>query len=458
MKKTITSLVVGITTAISSTNIYADDLLTVYQQAQANDPLVLKTHAQFLAAKEGIVQARAVLLPQLNATASYSERESDSQNYNDAFGAIGSTITSTANDTNFTANLNMQLYRHDSWLRMDNAKKSAHLSDVSYQISKQDLMVRVTEAYFNVLSAQDDLEFAQAEKAAIERQLEQTKQRFSVGLTAITDVHEAQAQYDNALTEEIRAENAVYNAEEALRVITNVYPRNLSTLNTARFSASRPAPDSANEWQQTAEAKNLDIIAQKIGVDIAKKDIKIARAGHYPTLDLSGRYSRSKDQSGFSSELFNAEFPETPYYDSQSIGITLTVPIYSGGATSSQVRQAQSNFVASSQDLAQTHRNAVRNARNAYNTVIATVSAIKALEQSVLSAESALKATEAGFEVGTRTIVDVLNSTRNLYNAKRNLSTTRYDYIQAVLSLKRAGGTITEKDISDINQGLTAAN
>lgn len=457
MKRTITSIVVGITAAISSTHLYADDLLAVYQQAQANDPVVLKAHAQLMAAKEDVIQARSVLLPQLNASASYTERESDSQNYNDAFGAIGSTISSTTNETSFTANLNMQLYRHDSWLRMDNAKKSAHLSDISYQISKQDLIVRVTQAYFNVLSAQDDLEFAQAEKAAIERQLEQTKQRFSVGLTAITDVHEAQAQYDNAVTEEILAENAVYNAEEALRVITNVYPRKLSRLKTDRFSASRPIPDSANEWQQTAEAKNLDIIAQKIGVDIAKENIKIARAGHYPTLDLTGRFSSAKDQSGFTSELFSEEFPETPYYDSQSIGVTLTVPIYSGGATSSQVRQAQSNFVASSQDLAQTHRDAVRNARNAYNTVIATVSAIKALEQAEISAESALKATEAGFEVGTRTIVDVLNSTRNLYNAKRNLSSTRYNYINSVLALKNAAGTITEKDLMSINQGLVSA-
>jgi outer membrane protein len=142
--------------------------------------------------------------------------------------------------------------------------------------------------------------------------------------------------------------------------------------------------------------------------------------------------------------------------DSQSIGITLNVPIYSGGATSSAVRQAQSNFVAASQDLHQTHRNVVRNTRNAYNTVIAAVSAIKALGQSVVSAESALKATEAGFEVGTRTIVDVLESTRNLYNAKRNLSSTRYAYIQNILTLKRAAGTISEQDLININNGLSA--
>jgi outer membrane protein len=297
-----------------------------------------------------------------------------------------------------------------------------------------------------VLSAKDDLEFAKAEKAAIERQLEQTKQRYSVGLTAVTDVHEAQAQYDNAVTAEIRAENSLYNAEEALRVITNIYPRDLNSLNTERFSASRPIPDSANEWQQTAEAKNLDLISQKIWVDVAKENINIARAGHYPTLDLSGRYSSGES---------TVAGVDSPRLDSQSIGISLSVPIYSGGATSSAVKQAQSNYVAASQDLAQTHRNVVRNARNAYNTVIAAVSGIKALEQAVISAESALKATEAGFEVGTRTIVDVLDSTRNLYNAKRNLSSTRYGYIQSILALKRAGGTISEQDVIDINKGLS---
>jgi outer membrane protein len=441
MKKTITALFIGLACAASSSLANAEDLLSVYQQAQANDPVVLRAHAQFLATEEGIEQARSILLPQINGSASYTDgrTESVSQSFNPP------RIVDTGYDNfSYGATLTMELYRHSTWLQLDNAKKLAHQSDISYQVAKQDLIVRVTEAYFNVLSAKDDLEFSIAEKTAIERQLEQTKQRFSVGLTAVTDVHEAQAQYDNAVTEEIRAENKVFNAEEALRVITNIYPRDLNILNTERFATSRPSPDSANEWQQTAEAKNLDLIAQKINVDIAKENINIARSGHYPSLDLSGSFSSSDNN-------------HAPALDSKSIGITLTVPIYSGGAITSRIRQAQSNYVAASQDLEQSHRNVVRNTRNAYNTVIAAVSAIKSLEQSVVSAQSALKATEAGFEVGTRTIVDVLNSTRNLYNAKRNLSSTRYDYIQNVLALKRAGGTITEQDLADINQGLTTA-
>jgi len=435
MNKTITSLIIGIACAAGSTFSYAENLLSVYEQAKANDPVVLKAQAQFNASKEGIVQSRAALLPSLSASASITR----SQQY------INGNEISDSETKGLGATLTMSLYNHGSWLRLDNAKKSAHRSDVALQAAKQDLIVRVTQAYFDVLSAQDDLEFSNTEKAAIERQLEQTKQRYAVGLTAVTDVHEAQAQFDNALTAVIRAQNNVYTAEEALRVITNVYPRDLHALNTDRFSASKPFPDSANEWQQTAEAKNLDLISQKITLDIAKENINISKSGHYPTLGFTGTYNNSGIEN------------ITDDYGT-SLGVTLSVPIYSGGAVSSEVRQAQSNYVAASHDLAQTHRNVVRNARNSYNSVIASVSGIKALEQALISAESALKATEAGFEVGNRTIVDVLDSTRNLFNAKRNLSSTRYRYVQDILALKRAGGTISEKDVTDINQGLSARN
>ena len=459
MKKTLSTLIIALASAMTANNAQADDLLSVYQQALLNDTVVLKAQAQFEIVKEDIVQARSVLLPQINASGSISTSERESQQSqivgNDV---IFYDITSNTDSSSFGANLNMQLYHHDTWLRLGIAEKSAHRSDLSFQIAKQDLIVRVVQAYFALLSAKDDLEFAQAEKAAIARQLEQTKQRFSVGLTAITDVHEAQAQYDNAVTEEIRSENSIYNAEEELRVITNTYPRNINVLNTDRFSTTSPTPNSADAWQKSAEAKNLDLIAAKVGIDLAKDNINVARSGHYPTLDLRGNWGSGKSQTSVIAQGATQDFDETPFFDSYSIGVTLNVPIYSGGAIQSSVRQAQSRFVLASQDLMQTHRGVVRTTRNAYNTVVATISGIKALEQSVLSAKKALEATEAGFEVGTRTIVDVLDSTRNLYNAKRNLSSTRYAYIQNVLLLKRAGGTITDNDITAINSGLMAVN
>jgi len=449
MKKTLSTLIIAITAAIGSTHAQADDLLTVYQQALLNDPVVLKSQAQFMIVKEDIVQARSALLPQISASAGFSTGEQE-------FVSSDNVTVNTQESTSLTygANLNMQLYHHDSWLRLNNAEKSAHQSDLTYQVAKQDLITRVTAAYFDLLSTKDDLVFATAEKDAIARQLEQTKQRFSVGLTAITDVYEAQAQFDSAVTEEIRAENAIFQAEEELRVITNTYPKNVSVLNTDRFSTSAPTPNSADEWQVTAEAKNLDLITAKVGIDIAQDNINIARSGHYPTLDLAANYNGKDEEQSFNSGP-SADLPGVNGY---SVGVQLNVPIYSGGAIQSSVRKAQSSFVLASQDLSLTHRSVVRTTRNAYNTVIAAISAIKAFEQSVLSAQKALEATEAGFEVGTRTIVDVLDSTRNLYNAKRNLSSTRYAYIQNVLLLKRAAGTITDEDISAINSGLVAAN
>lgn len=443
MKKTLSTLIIAIAGAVSSSNVQADDLLSVYQQALLNDPQVLKAQAQFAIVKEDIEQARSVLLPQLSAKLGYSdgEREQYQESQVVAYGSTG---------LDYSANLNMSLYNHTSWLRLDNAEKSAHQSDLSYQVAKQELITRVTQAYFDLLKSQDDLVFAKAEKEAIARQLEQTKQRYSVGLTAITDVHEAQAQFDNAVTEEIRSQNAIYQSEEALRVITNAYPRKVNILNTDRFSTTLPAPNSADEWQVTAEAKNLNLIAAKVGIDIAKETINIARSGHYPTLDFGASYSGTD----LDAQVNSLPEVDQPGLNSYSVGVSLNVPIYSGGAIESSVRKAQSNFVSASQDLSLTHRNVVRETRNAYNTVIAAISAIKAFEQSVLSAQKALEATEAGFEVGTRTIVDVLDSTRNLFNARRNLSSTRYGYIQNVLLLKLAAGTITEEDVVAINSGL----
>jgi outer membrane protein len=449
MKKTLSTLIIAITTALSSTYAQADDLLTVYQQALLNDPVVLKSQAQFMIVQEDIVQARATLLPQITASGGYTSGEQEFVGNDDI-----TVNTQEADSLTYGANLNMQLYHHDSWLRLGNAEKAAHQSDLTYQVAKQDLIIRVTTAYFDLLSAKDDLVFATAEKDAIARQLEQTKQRNAVGLTAITDVYETQAQFDGAVTEEIRAQNTIYQREEALRVITDSYPTNVSILNTDRFSTSTPVPNSADEWQAIAEAKNLDLITAKVGIDIAQDNIDIARAGHYPTLDFAANYNGKDDDKAINS-LPSADLPAV---DGYSLGVQLNVPIYSGGAIQSSVRKAQQNFVLASQDLSLTHRNVVSTTRNSYNTVIAGISAIRALEQSVLSAEKALEATEAGFEVGTRTIVDVLDSTKNLYNAKRNLSTSRYLYINNVLLLKREAGTITEDDLTAINSGLMQAN
>jgi len=247
----------------------------------------------------------------------------------------------------------------------------------------------------------------------------------------------------------VLADNTLINSYESLREITGQEHANLDVLDTERFSASKSDTPSADLVKE-AQEKNLSLLAQRIAKDIAKDSIKLASSGHLPSLSLSGGYQYSDKDKAYpqSSNQSNNDF---------NIGVQLAVPLYTGGNTTSQVKQAESNYVAASQDLEKVYRSVVKDVRAQNNNISATIGAIRAYDQSVISAESALEATEAGFDVGTRTIVDVLDSTRRLYDANRNLSNARYDYILSVLKLRQAVGTLSEQDILDINAGLKAA-
>ncbi|WP_133408067.1 outer membrane channel protein TolC [Parashewanella tropica] len=437
MKFKMKSICAALALATTSSVAYADNLLQIYQQALTNDPVVLQAKAQRDSLYEKIEQNRSGLMPTISGTVGYSKRWIDSNPQQQGYSA--------------GVTLSQNLYNHSVWIGLDLAEKAATQADSQYAGALQELMIRVTSAYFDVLTAKDDYEFKQAEKRAIDRQLEQTKQRFAVGLTAITDVHEAQAQYDLASASEINAQNTLDNSYEALREITGVDHLNIDTLDTKRFSAVPPSPQSSNEWLKLAENKSIALTTDQIGKEIAKEAIDAQWAGHLPTLSLNGSYTKNYDGKGINKV---GKYVDTNNTDNRSIGVTLNVPIFQGFAVSSQVKQAQYDFVAASQKLEQTHRSVVKNVRNNFNNVKAAISSIKAYEQSVLSSESALKATQAGFEVGTRTIVDVLNRTRDLYNSKRQLSDARYTYIKSILALKQAAGTLNEDDIIGINNGL----
>ncbi len=311
-------------------------------------------------------------------------------------------------------------------------------------------MVRSATAYFNVLKAMDTLEFVRANKVAVERQLEQTQQRFEVGLTAITDVHEAEASRDQALADEINAENTLDNSYEALRELTGVDHRNLDILNTERFSPQKTAFGS-DKWLELALDKNLQLHSARIAKDIAKEQIDLAKTGHEPTLDLGAGLQTSNTD-------YKLDSIQNGGNDNQAnIGLTFKLPLYSGGATTSKVKQAQFNYVAASELLEKNFRSVQSTVRSSYNNVNASIGSVRAYSQSVVSADSALKATEAGYEVGTRTIVDVLDSTRKLYEAKQKLSEARYNYILNILSLKQAAGVLEAQDLVEVNQGLMPA-
>ncbi|WP_333606703.1 outer membrane channel protein TolC [Arsukibacterium sp.] len=429
MKKSLLSTVVLSSLSLFSLQVSADNLQTVYQLATQKDPVVQRAAANRNAFAARIDVSRASLLPSVTLSGSAGRGSNDSFNF------------SGPNTVGAELSLSQSVFNWSNWQNLSRAEKQALQSQTLYDAEVQQLILRVTSAYFDVLRARDTLTFVAAEKRSIERQLEQTKQRFAVGLTAITDVHEAQAQFDSVVAREIGAENALENAREALREITGQYHAQVAQLNTDKFSTSTPSPAQVTEWVEIAQNNNLQLKAQRVALDVAELDINLARAGHLPTVSASANLGTSKT-SGFDRG------------DSSSIGLNVNVPLYRGGGVDAQVEVARANFVETSQALEQNHRSVVRQVRSSFNNVNSQMSQIRALEQAVISAQSALQATEAGFEVGTRTIVDVLFSTRNLFDAQRNLSGARYDYILAMMQLKQAAGSLTENDLLAINNAL----
>jgi outer membrane protein len=426
MKKKLLSVMAALACGIS-THANAEDLLQVYQIALANDPVTLKAQANRDAQKYSSDVVMARLLPQIGASMGYQNGESDLAGDIDRF-SRGLSLT-------------QDLFNLSSWKSLNVAEKQSLQAEANYDLAQQNLIIRVASAYFNVLARQDDLEFVRSEKRAIERQLEQTKQRHAVGLTAITDVHEAQAQFDNAVAREIIAVNEVEIAREELGEITGKYHKKLNVLDTDKFSTIKPSRKST-EFVESAKENNISLQISRVAVDIAKEQIDQAKSGHYPTLSLSASYGDQLGKIG-------------PRVDESSVGLQFSLPIYQGGATQASVEQASKLFVATSQDFESAYRSVNKQVRTSYNQVVSDIATYKALEQAVVSANSALQATEAGFEVGTRTIVDVLLSTRNLFDASRNLSAVRYRYVLSVLALKQAEGSLTGEDLEAINQGLT---
>ncbi|KAB7676076.1 Outer membrane protein tolC precursor [Plesiomonas shigelloides] len=432
MKK-ILPILIGLSIGSISMSSYADSLLDIYQQAKTNDPVLRKAAADRDGVVEQINQARASLLPQLNATgtADYSR-----SNFN------------TVNEQNQTAaklNLTQSLYDRANWVRLTQSEKRASQAEVNYSAAQQNLILRVANAYFGVLRAQDNLTVILAEKKAVFRQLEQTKQRFDVGLVAITDVQDAQAQYDQVRASQITAQNDLDNSLENLREITGNLPSQINILDTKQFSTDMPLK--IDQLMKEADAKNLNLMSARLGQELSREGVRLASSGHLPTLGLQGSVGVSDT---------NVTSGPTPSAngDSTSVGVVLSIPIYSGGRTSSEVRQAEYGFISSSEALEQAYREIQKNVRAAHNNIVASISSIKANEQAVVSAKSALDATEAGYEVGTRTIVDVLNSTRSLYNTNRQLANARYDYLINTLNLQGAVGVLNENNILVLNKVL----
>lgn len=421
-------------------SVHATDLMGAYKLAQDSDPQYRQVAANKRAVEESRPQAYSQLMPSINMTADTY--------YNDQKTTVKSSGGIPGGDFQYSThgydlNLRQPIFHWDRYLQIKQADYSIKQADAQLALAQQQLMVRVAEAYFNVLAAEDSLDFARAEKRALGRQLEQSKQRFDVGLTAITDVQEAQAGYDRAVAEEIAAENDIDNTREAIREITGQYIDNLEKL-SGKMPLVKPEPADIDAWTDIALRENLNIIAAQKAVDQSREAVSIQRSGHYPTVDMVTQY-------GYNTT--GGRFGDTSNR-SGSIGLELNVPLFSGGYVSSKTREAQQRLQEQLERLEQARRQAHRETRQSYLGVISGISQIKALNQAVISSETALEATQAGYEVGTRTAVDVVASERATFQAKRDYARARYNYLVNTLQLKLASGTLSMDDLAQINVWL----
>ena len=414
----------------------AADLLELYEQAAQHDPQILAARANREAGKEAEPLAQANLLPNVSLA--------DNLNYTNQ--DVKKPPTAAGSDrflsNSLTLNLVQPLFRKDRLVALEQSKQQVKQVDSDYAAAEQGLILRLAKAYFGVLSARENLTFAQAEKKAISRQLDQAKERFEVGLVAITDVHEAQARYDQSKANEISARNAVDNAWEVLREIVSTAPGTLDDLKV-KLPMIPPQPADIDEWTRTAQQHNPEVVSAGLAAEIARQNIEAKRAGNYPSLDLVGSLSRARSNATSGTDV-----------NSGTIGLQLSLPLYTGGGVESGTRQARYQFEAAQDGLEQKRRAVARQVRDAYRGIQASISRVEALNATVRSAMSALEATEAGFEAGTRTLVDVLNGQSALFKARRDYAQARYDYVVNTLSLPQAAGTLSADDVTRVNAWL----
>lgn len=433
--------------AIFSTGIsgspLAADLMTFYQLAEAHDPRIRAATANYLADQQTVPQTRAALLPQISGTVRSSETTSDDVLINGVPQPI-----EDSNSFSWNLDLSQSIYNHSSWQRLKQANALVAGAEADYIAAQQELILRVAQAYFNVLAAADTLEFAEAEKKAVGQQLEQAKQRFEVGLIAITDVKESQAQYDQAVASEIAARNALSASREALWVLTNKYPEALDKLKE-EIPLVTPEPDVKEEWVDKALTNNLSLLAAQFQRQVAQHEISAQRGGHYPSLSVTASHGYTDAENA----VFLAT-TATREAETTIVGINLNVPIFSGGGIRAQVKEAVYRRDAARENEEAVRRQVVQQTRNAYQNVLADISRVKALQQALISSEAAYRATEAGFEVGTRNAVEVLLSLRNTFSARRDYAQARYDYLLDTLRLKQAAGGLSVSDLQAVNRLL----
>jgi outer membrane protein len=439
MKTTLAALAATLVLALPA---HADDLLTIYHDAQQNDPALASARAIWQATQEKLPQARAGLLPNVAASASGNVNRYDQHLSGPDGGSYGKSFATGS----LTVSASQPIYRVGNVVSYDQAREQVAQADFVLATAQQDLMLRVTVAYFDILLAQYNVELVVAQKAAVSEQLAQAKRNFEVGVATITDTNEAQAKYDQIVASEISTRNDLDNKVAALRAIINRAPGELARL-TQNFEPQGPEPDNAQYWNDKALSDNLAIRVARSSLDIATLEIDRQRAGHLPTVDLVASYGGSIGNASTS-------FPDNFNTRSGLVGVAVNVPIYQGGFVNSRIREAIALQDNARQSLEAARRNALFNAQTGFTGVESSVASIKANAQAVHSAEVAYESNRVGQEVGVRTNLDVLNTQQNVFTARRDLAQSYFNYLISVLRLKAAVGTLTEQDIDQLNRRL----
>ena len=445
------SLVIAVSLACSELALAADlppptqtGLVSVYQQAVDNNADLAAARADYQARREGVPQARAGLLPNLSANAQTNDTRTSIDKPRATINRSG---------TVYQASLSQPIFRADRWFQLQAAEAINEQAALELSATEQNLILQSAQSYFAVLRAQDNLASTKAEEAAFRRQLDQANERFNVGLSDKTDVLQAQASHDTSRANRIIAQRQVDDAFQALVTLTNREYNSIEGI-VHTLPVLAPTPNDAKAWVDTAAQQNLNLLASNYAVNAAQETVRQRKAGHAPTVDAVATYSRG-DNDSF--ELSNPNYTGQNYsgdVSQRSIGVQLNIPLYSGGLTSSQVREAYSRLTQSEQRREGLRRQVVEDTRNLHRAVNTDVEQVQARKQSIISNQSALEATEIGYQVGTRNIVDVLDAQRQLYASVRDYNNTRYDYIIDNLRLKQAAGTLNPGDLQDLARYL----
>ena len=440
MRKTlIAALMTSACLSMTCAQAQAADLIQVYQQALANDAQYASARAALAAGMERVPQGMAGLLPQIAASGSNTRGSNEQIIQNQGGNKITSpSVNVRTNSYNLT--LSQPLFRWDRWETYQQSKLAQAIAEAQFAQVQQDLITRVAQAYFDVLSAQDNLGATQSQKAATTEQLASAKRNFEVGTQTITDTHEAQAAYDLVVAQEFAAINDLANKRSALQTIIGEAPTTLSPMRTG-VTISAPEPATIEPWVSSAEEQNYSVVTAQFNVESAKRDIGRSRAGHYPTLDLIANTGHTYSSGGGNGSGNN----------NNAIGVQWSIPIFSGFAVTSQVRESIALENKARNDLESARRNASQGARQAFLGVNSGLAQVKALEAAEVSSKSALESNQLGYQVGVRINIDVLNAQKQLFSTQKDLSKARYDTIMNGLRLKSAAGTLKETDLIPVN-------